>query len=221
MVTATHEGSLESKVYGALEEAILSGELKAGEPLTELSLSKKFGVSRTPIRAALHRLDEDGLVKLSPNRGAVVVGVDGDDLCDIYRIRKCLEGLASAMAAEKMTAEDKKALGETLDLSEFYIRKDDAEHIKELDSAFHNEIFKKSGSRMLCKILSDLHRTIKGYRKISLSKTGRIEASVREHREIYEAILRSDAKEAERLTVKHIENAMNSTLNAIGEKSDR
>ncbi len=215
MVIGSESGSLEKRVYHTLEEAILTGELKSGDPLTELALSEKLGVSRTPIRAALHRLDEDGLVSLSPNRGAVVVGVNSDDLYDIYRIRTCLEGLASKMAAEKMTDEDKKALGETLELSEFYIRKNDPEHIKELDTAFHSEIFKKSGSRMLCKILTDLHRSIKAYRKLSLSKDGRTEASVREHREIYEAIMRSDPEEAERLTVKHIENAMQSTLDAM------
>ena len=215
MVISAGSGSLESKVYEALEDAILGGELKAGEPLTELSLSEKLGVSRTPIRAALHRLDEEGLVELSPNKGAVVVGVNGDDLVDIYRIRMRLEGLASAMAAEKMTDEDKKALADTVELSEFYIRKNDAEHIKELDTAFHSEIYKKSGSRMLCKILSDLHRSIKAYRKLSLSASGRLCESVKEHREILEAILRSDAKEAELLTYKHVENAMKSTLGAI------
>ncbi len=215
MVISAGSGSLESKVYEALEEAILGGELKEGTPLTELGLSEKLGVSRTPIRAALHRLDEEGLIELSPNKGAVVLGVNGDDLIDIYRIRMRLEGLASAMAAEKMTDEEKKALSDTVELSEFYIRKNDAEHIKELDTAFHSEIFKKSGSRMLCKILTDLHRSIKAYRKLSLSEAGRIEASVREHREILEAILRSDAKEAERLTYQHVENAMKSTVGAI------
>ncbi len=215
MVISAGAGSLESRVYKALEDAILSGELKEGAPLTELGLSEKLGVSRTPIRAALHRLDEDGLIKLSPNKGAVVIGVSGDDLVDIYRIRMRLEGLASAMAAEKMTEDDKKSLSDTVELSEFYIRKNDAEHIKELDTAFHSEIFKKSGSRMLCRILTDLHRSIKSYRKLSLSENGRIQASVKEHREILEAILRSDAKEAERLTYLHVENAMKSTLGAI------
>ncbi len=218
MVISAGAGSLESKVYEALQEAILGGELKEGAPLTELALSEKLGVSRTPIRAALHRLDEDGLVELSPNKGAVVVGVSGDDLVDIYRIRMRLEGLASAMAAEKMTSEEKKALADTVELSEFYIRKNDAEHLKELDTAFHSEIYKKSGSRMLCRILSDLHKSIKTYRKLSLSEEGRIEASVREHRLILEAILRSDAKEAERLTYLHIDNAMKSTLGAIENK---
>lgn len=215
MVISRESGSLESRVYEALEDAILAGEFKAGTPLTELGISEKLGVSRTPVRAALHRLDEEGLVELSPNRGAVVVGVTGDDLVDIYRIRMRLEGLASAMAAEKMTDEDKKALKEKVELSEFYIQRRDTENIKELDTAFHSEIYKKSGSRMLCKILSDLHRSIKTYRKISLSAEGRTEASVREHREILEAILRSDAAEAERLTSLHIENAMKSTLGAI------
>ena len=215
MVIGTGTGSLEARVYEVLEDAILGGELKAGASITELGLSEQLGVSRTPIRAALHRLDDEGLIELSPNKGAVVIGVNIDDLIDIYRIRMRLEGLASALAAEKMTDEEKKELSDTVELSEFYIRKKDAEHIKELDTAFHSEIFKKSGSRTLCKILTDLHRSIKAYRKLSLSASGRIEASVKEHREILEAILRSDAQEAERLTYKHVENAMKSTLGAI------
>ena len=215
MVIGTGTGSLEARVYEALEDAILGGELKAGASITELGLSAQLGVSRTPIRAALHRLDDEGLIELSPNKGAVVIGVNIDDLIDIYRIRMRLEGLASALAAEKMTDEEKKELSDTVELSEFYIRKKDAEHIKELDTAFHSEIFKKSGSSTLCKILTDLHRSIKAYRKLSLSASGRIEASVKEHREILEAILRSDAQEAERLTYKHVENAMKSTLGAI------
>ena len=208
-------GSLESKVYEALEDAILSGEYKTGDALTELCVSEKLGVSRTPVRAALHRLDEDGLITLSPNRGAVVVGVTGEDLVDIYRIRMRLEGLASALAAEKMTDEDKKELQSCVELSEFYISKNDTEHIKELDTAFHKKIYEKSGNRMLCKVLSDLHRSIRAYRKLSLTSGGRLGESVKEHREILGAILASDAGEAERLTSLHIERALESTLDAI------
>ena len=78
--------SLEEKVYLSLEEAILSGEYKRGDSLTEMSLCKKLGVSRTPVRSALHRLSEEGLIEILPNRGAIVVGMSDDDLADIYKI---------------------------------------------------------------------------------------------------------------------------------------
>ena len=169
--------SLEAKVYSELQDAILMGRFKKGEALTELALSEKLGVSRTPVRGALSRLSEEGLVELIPNRGAVVIGITREDLVDIYRIRMRLEGLASAMAAEKITNQEKKELIETAELSEFYIKKNDGEHIKELDTQFHQTIYKACGSRMLEKVLSDLHRNIKAYRKVSLTSHGIAEKS--------------------------------------------
>lgn len=207
--------SLEEQVYLALEEAIIAGEYKKGDSLTEMSLSKKLGVSRTPIRAALARLSKEGLVEISPNRGAVVVGVTDEDLSDVYRIRIRLEGLASAMAATRMSDEEKGELLETLELSEFYLGKGDTEKLKELDTAFHKIVYKASGSRMICSILSDLHQNIRSYRKLSLTVPCRLEKSIKEHRDIYNAIASGDADEADRLTSDHIERAMQNTISAI------
>ena len=204
--------SLEEKVYLLLEEAIITGEYKRGDALTEMSLCKRLEVSRTPVRSALHRLSEEGLIEVTPNRGAVVVGVSDDDLVDTYKIRKRLEGLACAMAAERMTDEDKKRLEETVELSEFYLRKNDTDKLRELDTDFHIIIYKASGNRMLCKILSELHRNIRSYRKLSLTVPGRLERSVEEHRLILNAIKASDAKMADELSSRHIENAMNNTI---------
>lgn len=207
--------SLEEQVYLSLEEAIIAGEYKKGEALTEMSLSKKLGVSRTPIRAALTRLSKEGLVDISPNRGAVVVGVTEDDLSDVYRIRMRLEGLASAMAAARISEEEKAELLEMLELSEFYLGKGDTEKLKELDTAFHRIIYRASGSRMICNILSDLHQNIRSYRKLSLGVPGRLERSISEHRDIYNAIASGNAEEADKLTSAHIERAMENTLFAI------
>ena len=207
--------SLEAKVYSELQDAILMGSFKKGEALTELALSEKLGVSRTPVRGALSRLSEEGLVELIPNRGAVVVGITKEDLVDIYRIRMRLEGLASAMAAEKITDKEKKELIETAELSEFYIKKNDGEHIKELDTQFHQTIYKACGSRMLEKVLSDLHRNIKAYRKVSLTSPVRAKKSVEEHHQILNAIIRGDAAEADRLTSLHVDHALTNMLTAI------
>ncbi len=207
--------SLEAKVYSELQDAILSGVFQKGEALTEISLSEKLGVSRTPVRGALGRLSEEGLVKIMPNRGAVVVGITKEDIIDIYRIRMRLEGLASAMAAEKINDDDKKALADNLDLFEFYMQKHDTEHSKDLDTLFHQIIYQASGSRMIEKILSDLHRNTKGYRKISLTIPGRLERSAEEHREILSAILAGNAEEADRLTSLHVEHAMANMLIAL------
>ena len=210
--------SLEERVYFTLEEEIINGTLKCGDNLTEVALSKRLGVSRTPLRAALHRLAEEGLVEIVPNRGAVVVGVTNDDLVDIYKIRMRLEGLASSEAAAKVTEEQKKELRELVELSEYYIKKKDAERLKELDGKFHNIIFEASGNRLLRKTLSELHRNIKGYRKLSLTVPERLEKSVMEHREILRAIERGDSAEADRLTALHIGAALENLSGVIAGK---
>ena len=212
MIVDKNAKSLEESVFFVLEDEILSGKLKRGETLTETALSARLGVSRTPLRAALHRLCEEGLVDIFPNRGAVVVGIGSEELVDIYKIRMRLEGLASAEAAVKITDEDKKRLSDILDLADFYIAKRDAEKLKELDSEFHSIIYKASGNRLLNKTLSELHRNIHFYRKRSLAVEKRLEKSALEHREILSAIERGDAAAADKLTSAHIEAALKNLL---------
>ena len=108
--------SLEEQVYAELEEEILSGELSPGTSLGEIALSERLGVSRTPIRSAIHRLAEEGIVETIANKGAVVIGITKQDLVDIYRIRVRLEGLASAIAAEKISEEGIRTLRESVEL---------------------------------------------------------------------------------------------------------
>lgn len=215
MIIDGNTRSLEEHIYEKLEEDILVGNYKKGEPLTELAISKKFNISRTPVRAAIHRLAEEGLVKLSPNKGAVVTGIDKDDIIDIYKIRIRLDGLAAAMAAEKMSDEDIKKLRESVELSEFYTKKHDTEHQKELDTTFHSLIYTASGSRMLSKLLSEFHKKAKLYRQLSLGTKGRAEKSIEEHREILEAIENRDPKAAERLTQNHVKKALTSIVKSL------
>ena len=202
-------------VFSKLEEEILSGELVRGTALGEIALAKRLGVSRTPIRGALHRLAEEGLIEILPNRGATVIGINIDDLIDIYRIRSRLEGLASALAAERITEKELETLTETVELVEFYISKNDTEHIKELDTVFHSVIYKASGSRFLSGTLSELHRKIESYRKRSLAVPGRLSVSAEEHREILEAIKAHDAKKADTLTSLHVQRALENMISAL------
>ena len=212
MIIDSRTKSLEESVYLALREEILEGKLTAGEALTECAVAKKLGVSRTPIRGALHRLSEEGLISLTPNRGAVVVGVNADDLIGIYKIRMRLEGLASREAAERISPEDLKSLSDSVELSEFYIKKKDTEHLKELDTEFHRIIYRASGNRLLYKTLSELHGNITAYRRLSISVGDRLEKSVKEHRDILDAISVGDAERADRLTSLHIEAALENLI---------
>lgn len=212
--------SLEARVYNEVREALLCGQFKKGEWLTEHMLTQKLGVSRTPVRSALQRLAEDGLVSMIPNRGAVVIGIAKEDIVDIYRIRMRLEGLASAMAAEKITDEAKQKLSENVALFEFYVQRQDTEHIEELDTAFHSMIYEASGSRTLERILTDLHSNTKAYRSQSLCVPGRLARTLEEHKEILGAILTGNAEKAEKLTSAHIECAMQNMLLVLAENEE-
>jgi len=218
MIVGKDVKSLGESVFLRLEEEILNGSLKPGDTLTEISLSKRMGVSRTPLRAAIHALAEEGLVEVTPNRGAVVVGVGVDDLVDIYKIRMRLEGIAASLAAQRITEDALKKLEESVELSEFYLAKNDCDHLKELDSEFHSIIYKSSGSRHLSKILTELHRNIRSYRKMSLTVPSRLRASVEEHKGILRSIRARDEKEAERLAVEHISSALDNLLGVITDK---
>ena len=212
MIIDKYSPTLEEQVYGRLEDEILSGALAVGEQLTELSLTKRLGVSRTPVRAALHRLAEEGLVSITPNKGAVVIGVSREDVISTYGIRERLEGLASSLAARNITEGELAELREALELQEFYVMRGDMGHLRELDTKFHYIIYKASGNRPLLKILGELHKNIRMYRMRSISVPGRLEESVKEHREIFEAIAVGDSEGADRLTSRHITCALENIL---------
>ena len=197
---------------------ILNGEIQPGENLIESKLSSQLGVSRTPVREAVRMLERTGLVQIVPNKGAVVLGIDDQDLEDIYTIRMLIEGLASRWAAERMTEEQIRELGEIIDLQEFYTMKNSTEHINHLDSQFHEKIFEYCNSRPLQHTLSDLHHMIKRYRKISVGSTGRADKAIAEHRQIFEALAEHNPDTAEKLTIEHIANAKENLLKIIREK---
>ena len=215
MIVDSKSPSLEEMVYLRLEEEILSGELPRGKSLGEIALAKRLGVSRTPIRVALHRLWEDGLVEIQPNKGATVLGINVNDLIDIYKIRERLEGLASSLAAVRISDEGLERLSSLVETAERDIEKNDTEHIKDMDTVFHSIIYEASGSRFLSRTLSELHKKIKAYRKRSLGVPGRVEKSTREHREIFEAIKAGNAEEADRLTSLHVQRALENMLSAV------
>ncbi len=197
--------SLADQVFEHLEKDILSGTYQRGEALTETKLSTELGVSRTPIREALRRLEQEGLIEETA-KGCIVVGIGEDDLKDIFMIRYKLEGLAAAAAAEKCTEQQQVDLCEALELQEFYYSRSDAEQIKHMDNRFHNVLYKIAG-RSYFDTLLPLHKKVQKYRRASVENHSRAEASVAEHRRIYEAILRKNPAAAQQAMELHIHNA--------------
>lgn len=200
--------SLADQVFDHLEHDILCGKYQRGEVLTESKLSAELGVSRTPIREALRRLEQEHIIEES-GKGCVVIGISENDLRDIFEIRSRLECIAAARAAAMRTEEQLEELREALELQEFYLTKRDAEQIKQMDNRFHSTVYRLSGSTVFYDTLVPLHKKIQKYRRASLENRSRAAASVAEHRRIFEAIAARDAAAAERYTTEHITNAYN------------
>lgn len=198
--------SLADQVFERLESEILSGKYQRGEILTEMKLCADMGVSRTPIREAIRRLEQEHLIEYSP-KGVVVVGIAEQDLRDIYDIRLALEGLAAARAAENITEEGLTALREALELQEFYVSKKDAERIRSTDNLFHSLLYRSTGSTAYDDTLALLHRKTQKFRKASVENSSRAEASVKEHRAVYEAIAAHDPEAAAAAMQTHVANA--------------
>lgn len=198
--------SIADNVFSAIENEILSGALEKGALITELKTCEKYGVSRTPVREALQRLRQEGLVEES-GKGAIVIGITEADIDDIYEVRSRVEGLAAARCAERISEGELRKLTETVDLQEFYATRGSADSLRNLDSEFHRLIFSYCGSRTMETLLLELHRKVKLVRRVSVEDPTRAKEAVGEHRAILEAIAGGDAARAEELTARHIRNA--------------
>ena len=200
--------SLADQVFDHLETDILSGKYQRGEILTEAKLCAELGVSRTPIREALRRLEQEHIIE-DTGKGSIVIGISEKDLEDIFLIRENIECLAAGAAAQNCTADQLSELEKTLELQEFYLTKMDSDQIKSMDNRFHSLIYKASGGITFYDTLEPLHKKIQKYRKAAVSNKSRAAASVEEHRKIFEAIAAHDIEAAKRLTTEHIKNAHN------------
>ena len=143
----------------------------------------------------------------SRGTGSVVIGINEKDLEDIFMIRKSLECQVAALAAKNRTEEQLKQLREALEFQEFYLNKKDPDQIKLMDSRFHETLYKLSGSTAFYDTLVPLHKKIQKYRRASVTNSSRAEASVAEHRKIYEAIEAKNTALAAKYASEHVENA--------------
>ena len=198
--------SLADQVFEKLEKDILLGVYPRGEVLTELKLAEQLGVSRTPIREALRRLEQERLIE-DTGKGSVVLGITENDLEDIMSIRERTEGLAAYYATINMTEEGRKELAHIVDLQDFYYAKGDTEHLRQVDDEFHSLICRLSRRAVLIDTLIPLHRKTRRYRRIAMEDRQRSAKTMKEHRAMYEAIISGNAQLALELTNQHIANA--------------
>lgn len=197
---------LRDVVFNTLREAILKGEFQPGERLMEKQLAEKMGVSRTPIREAIRKLELEGLVMMVPRKGAEVAQITEKDLKDVLEVRATLEALAVRLACDKMTDEDMKRMSEVNAAFKVVAMSKDVDGVIAKDIEFHDVIFQSTKNDKLIQIINNLREQIYRFRVEYILKMGDYSPLVKEHDEIVNAIRNRNVKEAQALAEKHIEN---------------
>jgi len=209
---------LRDVVFQTLRQAILHGELEPGERLMEIHLAERLGVSRTPIREAIRKLELEGLVVMIPRRGAVVASITEKDLKDVLEVRQTLEVLAAEVACERITPELLKELANAAEEFRKLKASDDVTKLAAADVRFHDIIYEATGNARLITILNNLREQMYRYRLEYLKDKGTHERLNKEHQKIYQAIKNGDRKGVAAAICEHIDNQEKAILMDIREQ---
>lgn len=214
---------LRDVVFEKLRNAILSGQLKPNERLMEIQLAEKLGVSRTPIREAIRKLELEGLVTMIPRKGAYVSKVSLEEIIDTFEVRVPLEALAMTLAIDNFTEEDIKDLEESQNNFIKACRDKDIESITKYDSEIHRKIHMLSKNNKLISIMESLNEVLSRFRMIYFYEFIHSESIIKQHEEIIEAIKNKNVKDSVNAMKKHllgIEKDMGKFLKSYNMKID-
>lgn len=203
---------LRDVVFESLRDAILKSVLKPGERLMEIQLAEELGVSRTPIREAIRKLEQEGFVVIIPRKGAYVSEISLKDLNDVYEIRAALEGLAASLAAERATRDEIDQMEMCLVRETGLLDCDNYLATVESDIELHNLIYKAARNERLYSTLNNLLEQIYRARVASTALPGRKKKSLDFHRRIVESISEHDEEQAQRIAREHIESGQQAML---------
>ena len=208
---------LRDVVFYTLRQAILKGELEPGEHLMEMQLAEQLGVSRTPIREAIRKLELEGLVLMIPRRGAIVAKITEKDLKDVLEVRASLERLSTKLACERMEEETIEELREAQEAFKAALRGDDITLQAQKDVEFHDVIYKSTNNLRLIQMLNNLREQMYRYRLEYLKDGTSHQKLVEEHEAIIEALSRRDTEETTNIMVGHVYNQEQAVMRKIHE----
>jgi DNA-binding GntR family transcriptional regulator len=187
-----------------LENGIISNDFAPGERLDEVQLATRFGVSRTPVREALIQLNAIGLVEIRPRRGAVVVNPGPNRIFEMFEVMAELEGMAGALAARRLTDEDRTAILSAHRECERSSSAGDSDAYYYDNEKFHKAIYAASHSGFLSEQCVALHRRLQPYRRLQLRVRNRVATSFAEHNSVVDAILAGEAEQARLSLRQHV-----------------
>lgn len=206
---------LRDVVFNTLRKAILKGELKPGERLMEIQLAQRLGVSRTPVREAIRKLELEGLVRMMPRRGAVVAEITVRDLEDVLEVRAALEELAVQKACEYITDEQLRDLKKAANEFKRSLEDDNLLACVETDMAFHEIIYSAANNRRLQQMLQNIREQMYRYRLEYLKDKRMHRLLVEEHDTIRRALKKRDAGKAGSAMRIHIQNQKDSMVQSL------
>ncbi|MBI5418770.1 MAG: GntR family transcriptional regulator [Deltaproteobacteria bacterium] len=194
--------TLREKIVETVRSAIVNGQIPAGTRVAEPDLADRFGISRTPIREAFRQLESEGFITVIPRKGAIVASLSAKDISDFYDLKMVLEGYAARCAARTLTEKELLKMETVNRQMEAASAKKDVRRVLALHNEFHDIFLKACGNEKLHTLVQNMVMQFQRFRLI-LSMRGRIEGSIRQHREIIEAFRKRDAALAESLVMKN------------------
>ena len=206
---------LRDVVFNTLRQAILTGDLKPGERLMEIHLADKLGVSRTPIREAIRKLELEGLVIKIPRRGAEVAQITEKSMNDVLEVRQSLDALCVELACDRITEEELENLKRACVGFELAVKTKDTKKIAQADVALHDIILKATGNDRLISLVNNLAEQMYRYRFEYIKDATQHDMLVEEHRQIYESIVKKDRDAASKAAWTHIENQKKAIIHQI------
>lgn len=209
---------LRDVVVESIRQAIISGQFPPGMRLMELQLAEEMGVSRTPVREAIRKMELEGLVVMIPRRGAYVADISIKDINEVYEVRTALDVLSAGLAAERIDKSEIQEMRELLAEEAALVEARDYPKIIDNDTAFHDVIYRASGNTRCMNIISNLREQITAIRGRSMPYPGRVEIMLKEHRAIFDAIAAGKVEKAQEAVQTHMENAEQTLLKVIKEQ---
>lgn len=198
-------------VTNQLRQAIINGDLKPGQKLIQDEIAAQYNISRMPVREALRRLEAEGYVVNYPHRGVTVTELTPDEIEEIFLIRILLEGLASRLAAKKMSDDVLNQLQDML--HEMEVNQDKPDRYHSLNAAFHDLVFRTASRNRLHDMAMNLRNVVESHLQIYLQAEGRIQRAQEGHRALLKALSSRDPDKAEEVARYHLQQALNALLN--------
>ena len=206
---------LRDVVFNTLRKAILRGELKPGERLMEIQLANKLGVSRTPIREAIRKLELEGLVLMIPRKGAEVAQITEKNMQDVLEVRKALEELSVQLACERITPEQVEEMKMAAEDFRKVLKSRDVTKIAEADVKFHDIIFAATNNQRLITLLNNLREQMYRFRVEYLKQKECYPQLLEEHDKLIALISGGEVEEACELMGCHIDNQASTVSDVI------